>query len=510
MVVLNFDSLTTKQQADRALTIMKREASRERRKDMQKRIDYYYDKQLEYLELALENQFNHPDRLRLQKEMHNITQMIIDELAVLYNEEPTREIQSSLKGEDISPEDKDFYNDLMKAARINLVMQTASRLTKLCKTVLIRVVWRNERIEYDILTPNVFDVVSNVVDQTQLEAVVYTNKVDIQNDDTQAKKLNQDQFQENENDVVFTFWSKTNHFIFTRHITKVGNYEAQLIEVEGNPGDINPYGILPFIVLRDGEPLGDFWIDGGEDLIQANEINNVKLTETNNLTKMQAFGIPVRKGAPNAGQELSFDPSLIIDIPADQGDIKGADFKFVSPDAKIEEMHMDCEKRIKRTATKNNLNPERFSSSGQKSSAAAMQLRAADQNKILQQDKPFYRDFEKEIFEVTRVVNNFHNTKKIPDSAELFIDFKDVEVPVTVEDQDAHNILMFNNGLLSKAQWLIDENPDVRTIDQALQMLVDIEKQNTVSEIIEGDDVDEGDDELDVAAEENTDHDDDA
>ena len=92
-----FKNITTKQIALQALDATKETGSLLRRQDMQKRLDYFNDKQDSYLEQALYKQFEYPDRLKLQREFFNITNLMINELAVLYNEDPLREMKYPVK-----------------------------------------------------------------------------------------------------------------------------------------------------------------------------------------------------------------------------------------------------------------------------------------------------------------------------------------------------------------------------------------------------------------------------
>jgi len=457
-------------QAQLALDTMRSQEGTERRQRMQKRLDYYFgDKQVEYLDNVLSEQFIYPDRLKLQKEISNITEMIINEAAVLYNEEPYRELIAADEKYNIE-KDSEIYSKLIDESKINSVMKTAQRLTKLCKTVLVRPAWRDEHIEYDIYTPNMFDVLQDPTNRTKAMAIVYSSTFDFELLQTAETMLNEDSFQTEK--AVFFYWSLNEHFIFTASFNSAKQkWIAELMSQEGNPENINPYGVLPFVVLRDGITVDSFFLQGGDELINTNEISNVKLTEKNNLTKMQSFSIPVRKGAQNAGSFI-LDPSMTIDLPPDDDLAKGSDFKFVSPDPKIKDVSDDIDSRIRRIAIKYNLNPERFSSSAQKSSADALQLRAFDQAKQIKADKPDWRGFEKELFGITRIVQNYHEgSNKINETVELFIDYQDVEVPMTAAERDNHNLMMVENDIMSRAEWIMDENPDIRSIDEALRRL---------------------------------------
>jgi len=476
--------ITDKEIAQQALNVMKRVASVDRRQNMQKRIDFYNGKQMEYLNDSIDDQFTYPERLKLQKEYYNSTKLVVDELAVLYNEEPLREIQ------DGTEQDQEIYSEIVDSSKINLVMEEANKLCKLCRTVLIRPVWRKEQIEYDIYTPNIFDVIQDEQDQTKAKAVVYANIFDIKNDIPQNNDDTRTDFDRfDEENVVFYYASKDKFIPFTYNLDKTGFVVSKILKQQNNDDNINPYGMLPFIIIRDGYPVSSFFLEGGDDLINTNEMINVKLTELNHLTKMQAFSVPVRKGAERGADALILDPSMCIDLPADDDLANNADFKFVSPEPKITELQKDIEGKLRRLAIKYKLNPDMFTASAERSSAQSLQLQNYHLSKIIKRDKPYYRIFERELFELTKVIYNYHSSgHKLSENCRLYIDYKDIETPMTMEERDAHNLLLYNNGILSRTRWMMQENPDIRDKDQAMEMLQEIEeeKKERMAEYVNG------------------------
>lgn len=466
----SFKAPTNATQATQALQLLNGTASRQRRISMQKRMDYYYDKQEQYLKDMLLKQFKQPERINLQKEFDNITRFIVDEIAVLYNEPPFREIQEG------SAQDIEIYDEIIKGSQFDIMMQQANRFTKLFKTAIMRPVWRNNSIQYDIYTPNMFDVFQDVIDPTIPIGVVWCSSIDLFNEillNNDDKRGAHDKF--DESNLVFYYLDAQSFIVFSLAFSRSGEIISKIHVNQQNESNINPYGVLPFVTLRDGVPIGKYFLEGGDDLIATNEAINVKLTELNYLTKMQAFSIPVRKGADDRSGSITLDPSLTIDLPADDDQSRNADFKFVSPDAKIEELEKTIDAKKARISIKYGISLERFTASAQKSSAQALQLRAFDQARVIKADKPLWFEYEKQLFDMTRIIWNHHNPdRQISQGAKLFVDYKETEVPTTQEDEDQHNLLLFNNGLQSKRQWLMKENPDLRTEKQAEEALKEI------------------------------------
>lgn len=468
-----FKDLTTKEIAKQALFETKQAPSMDRRKRMQKRIDYYNDKQLEYLEKLIQDQFTYPDRLRLQKEFMNVTSMIINELAVLYSEEPIRELKNANEAEN------DHYFDILEKSNFNSIMEATNRLTKLTKTTLVRPVWRDGSMDFVIYTPNMFDVIMDENDPTKAKAIIYSRQFPQADekfyfgDDKRAE----DDFQEP--DTLFFCWTDEKFFMFTFQMGQSGEVVPILKDNPDNPGNINPYGTLDiFVPFRDGEAIDDFFLEGGDDLITTNEIINVKKTELNQLTKMQSFSIPVRKGAPASSKSFILDPSMSVDLPADDDQSKGFDFKFVSPDARITDVQDEIQTKLRNLAVKYKLNPQTFDSSGQRSSAESIQLQNFFLSKIIKRDKPIWRNAENKLFNALKLVNNFHDpVNQLSEGMELFVDFREVETPRSLEDEDKHNLLMFQNGLLAKSEWLLKENPDLQTVENANLKLEKIKEE---------------------------------
>lgn len=463
MVFLSYNT-DKKALAEIAVREMINPLSSARRRDMKKRIDFFYGNQLPYLTKDINDQFEFPDRVILQKEIYNVTQLIIDEVAVLYSEEPIREVNSK------NEKDNQLYSEIAERGGLNLAMETVNQMVKLCKTVLLKPVWRNEQIEFDVLTPDMFDIVHDPMDKTKAKAIVYASYLNIDNNVVQ----NPDVFEEK--NTVFYYWSADYFFVFTYNISEKGEISVQIMKDDSNPEGRNPYGVIPMVVVRDGYPLNDFFIEGGNDLIISNEVINIKITELNYLTKMQSFGIPVRKGAEGSSP-ITLDPSMTIDIPGDSDTSKGGDFRFVSPDAKITEMQKEIEQKLRRVALKYKLNPDMFVASGNRSSAESLQLQSYHLGKLIKRDKPLFRTYEKQIFELVKIVQGYH-AEAISEDATLFVDFKDIEMPTTPADRDAHNLLLYQNGLISKSRWLMTENPDIENADQALAILQEISDEN--------------------------------
>jgi len=144
----------------------------------------------------------------------NIVKKVINNLAQTYKEPPVRTLDASEKEQKI-------YAEILEQSAFDVKMKQASRYAKLLKTILIRPVWRNEKIDLDILTGNLLDIKTGDTPEI-LEAVLITNY-------GTTDKVE---------DITYSYW--------TPEIWRRLDYRGNIIEEADNP-----YSILPIIPLFD-------------------------------------------------------------------------------------------------------------------------------------------------------------------------------------------------------------------------------------------------------------------
>ena len=134
-----------------------------RKTETAKRLSFFYDEQLTQLTTQLEALFADPSNM-IKVEL-NIIKKIIKSLAQTYRDRPIRNIIGEQK-------DKDIYSKIVEEASLDVKMKQVSRLAKLCKTILVKVVFRNGKLDIDILTGNILDVVTGDSPQDLKEVLV--------------------------------------------------------------------------------------------------------------------------------------------------------------------------------------------------------------------------------------------------------------------------------------------------------------------------------------------------
>ena len=173
---------------------------------------------------------------------------------------------------------------------LDVKLKQASRYAKLLKTILLRPVWRNERLDLDILTGNILDVECGETPEILTKVLV--------TDFGTSDKIEE---------VEYSYW--------TPETWQRLDYRGQV-----NEEAANPYGVLPFLAIFDyPPPSSSFWLPGGDDLISFQEAINMKLVDLLYLLSTQSFGVGYIKGGQGGGS-LKVDPGALVEL-SENGEI---------------------------------------------------------------------------------------------------------------------------------------------------------------------------------------------
>lgn len=404
------------------------QAERERKARAETRLRFYQDRQCDDLLEQIKKRWASPEDFRLF--FVNVVRKITDRRAVVYAGTPYR----TFKG--ISQEAGEALYRTMAA---NIVLKKANRLTKLCKTTVLQVSWLNDRPVLSVVTPNILDAVIDGDPENPTRLIV-------------THPATRDQ------DVTYSDWTATTWQRL--------DYRGQPIATPGNPGGINPYGILPFVPLFDRAPDDQFFLPGGDDLIETQRAVNVGLVNLWRAIELQSHGQAWAAGLP-AGDAVRAGPDRTIALPTD------GKFGFASPETPIEGVLKAIEFVIKQTAIMNDLAANVFELDPKAESGAAKVAESRDLMEARADDLELWRIYEARLFEVVKRVVNTHTPGAVPEGATISIDFGEIDQGADENTRlDAYK-KRIDLGIWSAVDALMADNPDVRTREQALEILKD-------------------------------------
>ena len=257
--------------------------------------------------------------------------------------------------------------------------------------------------------------------------------------------------------VVYAYWSNEEHFLIDQN----GNIESV------NDNNVNPYGMLPFTICHRHPYTTDFIRNGATDIVNANLMINVLMTELGLALRLQALGQPVVTGIDSANKlALGVDKPMILP--------EGASFQFVSPGGNIDQYIEAVRFYVDSVAYNNNLKVKW--SVGRESfiSGEALKMAEIDLTEAVMSDyQMIWRGVESKRFMVDRRILEVHN-KRVPE--EYSVDFSEPRFPLTADEERKQWDWEWANGLSTPKDWLKKYNPDL-TDDEIEELAEEMQPQ---------------------------------
>ena len=438
---------------------------------IQEKSYYYYTGDLTELKLYLDESIRKVlgqevvnDREWLY-EFLNISEKLINRTAIVYKD-PAQRILLTKDGKE-SEDWTEYYTDILPE-NINTKNKKAHRYAKLFNTSLTQITFDKELGR----TNHLIEPSCNYKVKVENNDYLKPEKIGYQKEIINLK---------NEREVVTVIWTSDEHYII--------DSQGKKIAYGGNTDKKNPFGVLPFPILRLNE--GDsFWGVGAEDTINVNEIVNFLLTFLlNDNIILGTGGIPlfvntnIAKQSEKKNEEKK--PRLGRRHPIVVEDAMATDrmppsVSFVSTNPMITEIQNSIDYRIKMIAVAKGLNPNTILSEIKDTSDYQKMMDAVEQLEVRRDDIEPCRDYEKQVFEITKIVNNKayedaelrnkFGLKIIPDDLKLKVDFADIKIELTPEQKWADRKERELRNMASAIDWLMEDNPDL-TEDEAEEIL---------------------------------------
>jgi len=402
----------------------------------------------------------------------NITKKIINLSSIVYKEPAVRYFTDD-KGNE--KEDWTEYYEQILPDNINSKNKTAHRFAKLFNTSLTQVTFDKEKGKVNLQIEPSCNYKIKTEDYDYLKAV----KIGYQKEFTNPK---------GEKEVYLVVWTDTEHYMV--------DSKGKKTPIGDNEDKKNPFGILPFPILRLNED-DNFWGAGSEDVVNVNEVVNFLLTFLlNDGVVLGSGGIPLfintflQKQAEKKNEvkkvRVSRRHPIVID-DAHTTDLAPPSVSFVRTDADIAGIQNTIDYRIKSIAVMKGLNPNTILSQVKDTSDYQKMMDSLEQIEIRRDDIEPCREYERQMFEIVKVVNNVayedaelrnkFKLKQIPDDIYLVVDFADIKQEMTPEQLWADRKERESRNMGSAVDWLIEENPGL-TEDEAKKILEDNKKIN--------------------------------
>jgi len=395
-----------------SLNVLKIENHRKRESYVHKLLDYYNGSNTKYY---IENRFDLDAFREVPPYEANITKKFINKMSRIYTVGADRNVNER-------------YDNLsvLKDAK----MKHIERMTRLVGTIATRIMFVDGEMPHFDYQPIYYFHPFFGADPFKPIAISYP-------------LMHYTEDASNSDSCQYIHWNAESYIIFD---------ESGKVLEEAEHG----YGTLPFVFTHREHQSDSFYVEGANDICNANEHINITMTELQLGLRFQMFGQPVVSGA-DLGNNQRFGSDVILELP------EGANYNILSPAGDIEKVIENVKFQMELVAQNNHLSVQFAQDGGETPSGIALKIKDLESFEDYQDDLALWSQYEHEIYQIER---NIARTLNIGMPEALKIDFNEPEYPMTVQDQIALDNHRLNLGLVNKAELMVEYNKDL-TIEEA-------------------------------------------
>lgn len=407
----------------------------------------------------------------------SIVRKVIDKLARVYNQGVEREIEDDEQSEEnleVLEKELDFNTSMRKANKFLKLQKNIAFYIKPCE------VGDKYKINLEPLNPYLYDAVENYYDRTKpmvfilsdfkYNPTTYTNSdaaLSGRNIAVPAPKSNgkDDKIADSPQDAELgqmIWWSDSYHF--TTDLK--GNITSPDIE--------NPIGEMPFVNFALDQD-GQFWAQGGKDLIDGSILINSVITHNQHVGVTQGYGQFWMRGK-NLPRNITIGPNKAILMEYDGAAGETApDLGYATASPQLAELQSLSDGYIALLLTTNNLSTSAVASqlngSNTSPSGIAMVIDKAESMEDVNDQRQIFIDNEPSIWRIINKWLNLYGDNLIDELkgltlAENFeesfsISFKDAQVIVSEAERLQNLKLRKEIGLDSMIDLIKKDNPSL-------------------------------------------------
>ena len=397
-----------KELIQQSLREYKLSASRARRKEIMKYLDYYGGGNTEQY---ITRYFNIDAFREVPIYNSNITRKFIDKMSRVYTLGADRQVS-------------DIYNELTKHK--NSRLKHIERMTNLVGSLATLVTYDEECFEFKYKPIYYFDLFFDEMDAMKPQAVLYPLLTAYED----VSKVNELDFMYYDDEVIIQYDNEGNIV-----------YQQE-----------NPYGVLPFMFTHKQTQLDNFFVEGACDIINCNEHVNITMTEMQLGLRFQMFGQPFATGVYEDTAVTRGGSDTIINLP------EGANFGIASPSGDLNKVIDVLKFQISLVAQNNHMQVYFEENTDRPSSGLALIVKDYERMEQHKDDIEAYREYEHELYEIERAIG-LANGINLPE--DFKVKFLQAEYPKSVQEQILRDNFDLEKGIISTEDIIMREDKDM-------------------------------------------------
>jgi hypothetical protein len=273
----------------------------------------------------------------------------------------------------------------------------------------------------------------------------------------------------------YIWWTASNHF--------TTDDKGQIIPGLSPTDQSNPIKMLPMVNFCTDQD-GEFWAQGGDDLVNGTKLINLKLTDMESILHMQGWGQLVITGSNITKKEFGVGPQVALILETGDEDKANADAKLLTHDPQTDNHLKSTQAYCALLLTTNNLSPKTVAGELNASTAAsaiAMMVEDAEVTDDVSEDQEYYGCKEKEVLEtVCAWVEAYRGTNQLlpelqgtdkfdPDLMQT--KYHNQEQVITEADKLNNFKLREALGLNTRVEMIMRDNPGMSKEDAEKKLL---------------------------------------
>ena len=417
----------SKQAIKDSLNVLKIENHRKREAYVHKLLDYYNGNNTDHY---IKGRFDLDAFREVPSYQSNITKKFINKMSRIYTVGADRNVNNRYSNLSVLKDSK---------------MKHVERMTRLLGTIAVRIMYIDDEMPHFDYQPIYYFHPFFGDDPFKPVAISYP-------------LMNYSEDVSNTDSCQYIHWNEQSYIIFD---------ESGKVLEEKDHG----YGTLPFAFTHREHQCDSFYVEGANDICNANEHINITMTEMQLGLRFQMFGQPVVSGA-DLGNQQRFGSDVILELP------EGGSYNIQSPGGDLNKVIENVKFQMELVAQNNHLYVQFAQDGGETPSGIALKIKDLERFEDYQDDLALWTQYEHEIYQIERKIARTFNIA-MPEGLKL--DFNEPEYPMTVQDQISLDNHRLNLGLVNKAELMVEYNKDL-TLDEANAKLKENESQSEVKE----------------------------
>ena len=402
----------------------------------------------------------------------------VTRLCNLYKDSPERSIR--VNGE-IDDELTEMYNTRVAECSLDMIMNDNHKLAMFFNTVIVGPYFEDGELYLRTYLPFEYIVIPNKNDKSRMDALLL---------------LNEEEVEPNKFERSVIVWTKEKHYVITSDLnSKV---------VNTNTEKKNPYGIIPFVVLRMRHDNYEFQGHGMEGMVETCLSASVNLTYSNFLIPYNIGGVLIAKNTslekankpitPDQrvqlnGQEVNMSDveDSSIEIASDsvlslKDSISGkeASLTFLSLQTDLSIVRNEIDWLLKSSQSDAGIDLNSIVLERGYTSGFGVVMESIGLMEIRKGHIPILLKFEKILFKLIKILLNHEEDIEefYPEEAELTIDYQEPAFPRTIDETQKEREMKIKQNTISYLDLIKEDNIDITDNDMARRKLEENYKIN--------------------------------